>query len=63
MGQPNSNTVKDVLQENNVPIMITIEESLYNDLLDRDNTLAALENAGVDNWEGFDIAMDALNED
>lgn len=28
------------------------------ELLERDKTLAALEAAGVDNWEGYELAME-----
>lgn len=34
----------------------------YIDLINDRNKLRALEAAGVDNWEGYDIAMDYLEE-
>ena len=41
-------------------VSITFEE--YNQLLNRDQKLCALEAAGVDNWEGYDEAMNILEE-
>ncbi len=41
----------------------TISQEEYENLLKRDEMLSALEGAGVDNWEGYDYAMDILNED
>lgn len=41
---------------------ITIKKSEYNELKERDLWLTALENCGVDNWEGYDFAYDALEE-
>ena len=40
----------------------TISKELYEVLLDRDQKLCALEAAGVDNWEGYDEAMNILEE-
>ncbi len=37
-------------------ITITTEE--YDRLLEAKNKLAALEAAGVDNWDGYDFAME-----
>ena len=34
----------------------------YSQLLDRDQKLCALEAAGVDNWAGYDEAMNILEE-
>ena len=39
---------------------VTIAKSEYENLLERDKILSALEGAGVDNWEGFDIALENL---
>ena len=44
--------MSDKIQEE----MITISKHLYKHLLDRDEWLDCLEAAGVDNWEGFDVA-------
>lgn len=38
--------------------MITITKGLYDSLIDDSAKLAALENWGVDNWSGYDDAMD-----
>lgn len=42
------------MPENN----ITISLSHYADLLDKADMLRCLQNAGVDNWEGYDFAME-----
>lgn len=44
-------------------IMVTITEAEYNQLLKDSDWLAYLEAAGVDNWEGFEIALAMRNED
>lgn len=44
------------------PEMVLIPKSEYKKLLDRDAWLSALEAAGVDNWDGFDVAKDILEE-
>ena len=41
-------------------VSISLEE--YSKLLDRDQKLCALEAAGVDNWEGYEEAMNILEE-
>ena len=41
---------------------VTISKKEYFNLLQRDLELAALNNAGVDNWEGYDISRDYLDE-
>jgi hypothetical protein len=43
--------------ENESTIEITIVR--YNELLEAEAKLTALENAGVDNWDGYDFAMQA----
>lgn len=40
--------------------MIKLTQEQYNMLILKSQKLAALEAAGVDNWEGYDIAMDNL---
>lgn len=35
----------------------------HQDLLDDQRKLHALENAGVDNWSGYEYAMDEYNEE
>ena len=38
---------------------VTISKKEYDQLIERSETLAALEAAGVDNWDGYDRAMEA----
>ena len=42
---------------------ISIKVHDYNDLLEDQKILNALRNAGVDNWEGFEIAMEEFEDD
>lgn len=42
--------------------MVSITLERYVELLDKELQLDALECAGVDNWEGFDDAMEIYNE-
>jgi hypothetical protein len=42
--------------------MIEISEEEYEDLIAARNFLSALEQAGVDNWDGYDYAREILNE-
>lgn len=41
---------------------VTIPGDRFRELTDAEAKLNALEAAGVDNWEGYDHAMDILNE-
>ena len=41
---------------------VTISKEEYESLLEDSNKLLALEGAGVDNWEGYDEAMDMMRE-
>lgn len=41
---------------------VTISKEEYIELLDNSNLLKALQSAGVDNWEGYDIALDYLDK-
>lgn len=43
--------------------MVTITEREYESLLEDSKWLRALENAGVDNWDGVDFARELLEED
>lgn len=45
------------------PNMVTIPLSEYLSLQEDSEWLAALENAGVDNWPGIDFARELLNEE
>ena len=44
------------------PQMITITLTSYNSLVRSETTLLALEEAGVDNWEGFEDAMKSMED-
>ena len=45
-----------------VPVeTVTISKKKYNQLLENSNWLECLESAGVDNWEGWDYAVDIKN--
>ena len=43
--------------------MVTITEEEYQSLLDDQLWLNCLENAGVDNWSGYDYARQLYNEE
>lgn len=43
--------------------MVTITKSEYEELLDDSRKLSALECMGVDNWCGYDEAMQYYNEE
>ena len=43
--------------------MVTITKKEYEQLVDDSEKLCALENAGVDNWDGYDYAMQLYHED
>lgn len=43
--------------------MVTITEKEYDDLLDDSIFLEALRSAGVDNWDGYGFALEALEEE
>lgn len=42
--------------------MITITKKEYDDLIDSEWELTCLQSAGVDNWSGYDDAMEMYNE-
>jgi len=42
--------------------MVTIPKKEYESLLEDSNWLNALENAGVDNWGGYNFAQELLEE-
>lgn len=42
---------------------ITISKEEYDSLIEDQRFLECLRNAGVDNWEGYDYAMELLDED
>ena len=41
---------------------VTISKEEYDDLLDSQLMLSCLESAGVDNWDGYDYAIDEYRE-
>jgi hypothetical protein len=43
--------------------VVTIPKKEYEELLERDAWLRALEAAGVDNWQGFDCAQEIYEEE
>lgn len=42
-------------------MLVEISEERYNALLESEAMLDALIGAGVDNWDGYDYAMELLN--
>ena len=42
---------------------VTIPKEEYEELLESQKWLDALENAGVDNWSGIDYAKDLFNDE
>lgn len=47
-------------EEEKVKVIITLER--YEELLENEEWLNALEAAGVDNWEGYDAASDIFQK-
>lgn len=41
---------------------VLVDQAFYEDLLKRDVVLSALEAAGVDNWEGYEEALNEIEE-
>ena len=41
---------------------VTISKKEYESLLEDSEMLLALQNAGVDNWDGYDYALELLKE-
>lgn len=47
-----------------VPVlMVTIRKVVYDDLIKDHKFLTALYNAGVDNWDGYQVAVESLGGD
>lgn len=42
---------------------VTITSDEYQELIESQKFLTALENAGVDNWGGYDFAIELFNEE
>ncbi len=51
----------EIVMQNDKDSM-TIPKEEYEKLIEDANMLAALEGAGVDNWQGYDMAIDLYNE-
>lgn len=47
---------------NNMEETVTISKKEYESLLEDSEKLSALEAAGVDNWQGYDDAMEMMKE-
>ena len=47
---------------NNMELNITISKKEYEELLKDQKLLQALQGAGVDNWEGYDYAIEIMQE-
>ena len=47
---------------NNMEETVTISKKEYESLLEDSEKLSALEAAGVDNWEGYDNAMEMMKD-
>ncbi len=43
--------------------MISIPKKIYDGLVEDQEFLEALQSAGVDNWEGYDMARESMDED
>jgi hypothetical protein len=41
---------------------VTIEKERYEELLQTEKFMTALQAAGVDNWDGYDYAVDMLDD-
>lgn len=42
--------------------MVTITEAEYDKLSEDSRFLCALQNAGVDNWDGYEVAQEMIEE-
>lgn len=52
------NKAEEVLAPYDLPDVVIVSKSDYNGLIQDQNVLRALEGAGVDNWDGYDYAME-----
>lgn len=41
---------------------VTISQEEYENLLKRDRFLSCLEGSGVDNWDGYDFAIEMMED-
>lgn len=51
------------MPDNNEPETLTITQAEYNQLRDDSEFLNCLRCAGVDNWEGYGVAQEMMEED
>jgi phage pi2 protein 07 len=51
-----------ILSDNITEDTVTITKKEYDKLKEKRDLLDALEAAGVDNWDGYDYAMEILNK-
>lgn len=56
-----ANTVVGDSDNDSVSYTVTISKEQYDELLERDRWLDALEAAGVDNWQGYDFAHEIFD--
>ena len=43
--------------------LVTIKQKVYDELVEDQKFFIALQNAGVDNWEGWDMVLHSINEE
>lgn len=52
-----------MVNKDDTPRMVTIEQRRYEQLIEKEEWLGCLEAAGVDNWQGIDEACRISRED
>ena len=52
-----------MLDKENLALDVTISLEAYATLMNDSKALQALQNAGVDNWEGYEAAMEEASKD
>ena len=52
----------DVIEQLQGEETVTISKKIYDNLIESDNELSALHAHGVDNWVGYDDAMESIEE-
>ncbi len=50
------------MEKENRMEMVSVPKERYDRLIEQEKLLQALQDAGVDNWEGYDFACDSLGE-
>lgn len=53
----------DEITRNYINNTVTLPMAMYDELLEDSRWLVALQNAGVDNWNGYDFARELYNEE